>query len=191
MPGLVDPVSDEREALIGFLDQQRYVLRLTAYGLTDDQIRETPTPSPLSVGGLIKHLAAAERSWMGTVLQRERPSRSTEEYQDNFKLQDGETASEVLDDYEVACNETDQTIGSIPDLGQVVPIPKGVPWFPKDVDAWSVRWVLMHLITETARHAGHADIIREAVDGGTSFPIMAAAESWPASPWMKAWEPKG
>jgi uncharacterized damage-inducible protein DinB len=190
MPGLVGPVSDEREALTGFLDQQRYVLRLTAYGLTDDQMREAATPSPLSVGGLIKHLAAVERSWMDTVLERARPPRSSDEYQDNFKLRDGERLSEVLDDYDIACKQTDQTIGSIADLGQVVPIPKGVPWFPKDVDAWSVRWVLMHLITETARHAGHADIIREAVDGGTSFPIMAAAEGWPASPWMKAWEPK-
>jgi hypothetical protein len=50
-----------------------------------------------------------------------------------------------------------------------------VPWYPHDLDAWSVRWVLMHLVAETARHAGHADIVREAVDGGTSFPIIAAA----------------
>jgi hypothetical protein len=47
----------------------------------------------------------------------------------------------------------------------------------------------MHLVAEIARHAGHAGIIREAVDGGTAFPIMAAAEGWPATPWMQPWEP--
>jgi len=64
-----------------------------------------------------------------------------------------------------------------------------VPWFPKDVEAWSVRWVVLHLIEETARPAGHADIIREAVDGATGFALMAVAEHWPASPWITPWEP--
>ena len=77
----------------------------------------------------------------------------------------------------------------IADLGQDVPVDHSVPWNPKDLDNWSVRWVLLHLIQETARHAGHADIIREAVDGGTAYPIMAAAEGWPESPWMKPWQP--
>ena len=83
--------------------------------------------------------------------------------------------------------ETEAVIAGIADLGQAVPVPKGVPWFPDDVEAWSVRWVLLHLITETARHAGHADIVRESVDGATAFPIMAGAEGWPASPWMQPW----
>ena len=69
------------------------------------------------------------------------------------------------------------------------PVPQGVPWYPDDLDAWSVRWVLMHLVSETARHAGHADIVREAVDGATAFPLMAAAEGWPATPWIQPWEP--
>ena len=69
-----------------------------------------------------------------------------------------------------------------------MPVPKGVPWYPDDVDAWSVRWVLLHLIAETARHAGHADIVRESIDGATAFPLMAAAEGWPATEWMQPWE---
>ena len=60
---------------------------------------------------------------------------------------------------------------------------------PDDIDAWSVRWVLLHLIEEVARHAGHADIVREAVDGATMYPLMAAAEGWPATDWMQPWEP--
>jgi Protein of unknown function (DUF664) len=190
MPGNVAPVTDERDGLMSFLAQQRYVLRLTTYGLTDDEARATPTASPLSVGGLIKHLAAVEVSWMGTVLELPRPANNYEDYSANFRLLPDERLSDILDAYDQACRNTDKIIGSIEDLGQAVPVPRGVPWFPKDIDAWSVRWVLLHLIQETARHAGHADIIRESIDGGTSFPIMAAAENWPATPWMQPWERK-
>ena len=77
----------------------------------------------------------------------------------------------------------------IADMNQAVPVPKGVPWFPDDVDAWSVRWVLLHLIEEIARHAGHADIIRESIDGATMYPLMAAAEHWPETEWLKPWKP--
>ena len=78
----------------------------------------------------------------------------------------------------------------IGDLDQPVPVPKGVPWYPDDVDAWSVRWVLLHLIEEIARHAGHADIVREAIDGATIFELLAAAEGWPATDWLQPWEPE-
>ena len=106
-------------------------------------------------------------------------------------MQPSETLKAILDDNERCGRETEAAIAGIDDLGQAVPVTKGVPWFPADVDAWSVRWVLLHLMEELARHAGHADIIREHVDGGTMFPIMAAAEQWPASPWMHPWTPSG
>jgi hypothetical protein len=80
-------------------------------------------------------------------------------------------------------------MAGITDLGQPVPVPPGVPWYPDDVDAWSVRWVLLHLIEETARHAGHADIVREAVDGATAYELMAAVEGWPATDWVTPWRP--
>jgi hypothetical protein len=70
-----------------------------------------------------------------------------------------------------------------------VPIDHSVPWNPKECDTWSVRWVLLHLVEETARHAGHADIIRETVDGATAYPLMAAAEGWPESDFVKPWAP--
>ena len=191
MPGSVPPVSSESEALVAYLAQQRYVLRLTAYGLSDEQARATPTPSPLSVGGVIKHVSAVERYWMDLVLQRlEPPDEQTEvDYVDNFRLGPDETLQGVLDAYAETAESTESIVSSIGDMGYPVPVPPGVPWFPKDVDAWSLRWVLLHIIEETARHAGHADIVREAVDGGTGFPLMAAAEGWPESPWLKPWEP--
>ena len=188
MPGTVRPVADERDGLMAFLEQQRLVLRLTAHGLDDAQARATPTVSSLSVGGVIKHVTAVERRWMDIVLQRESGG-GEPDYQAGFRLGPDETLAAVLDAYSAATDETNAIVASIPDLGQPVPVPRDAPWFPDDVDAWSVRWVLLHLIQETARHAGHADIVREAIDGATAFPLMAAAEGWPATPWMQPWQP--
>jgi uncharacterized damage-inducible protein DinB len=189
MPGNVAPVPDERSGLLAFLAQQRYVVRIAAHGLTDDQARATPTAGSLSIGGIVKHLASVERNWMGTVQQR--PRGSADDYVEGFRMRPDQTLAELLDDYERAAAETDAVIASIADLGQPVPVPKGIPWFPQDVEAWSVRWVLLHLIQETARHAGHADIVRESIDGATAFPLMAAVEGWPASPWIQPWQPAG
>ena len=79
-----------------------------------------------------------------------------------------------LETYAAVARETESIVAQT-DLDQPVPIPKGVPWFPQDVEAWSVRWVLLHLIEETARHAGHADLIREAIDGASVY-MLAVAE---------------
>jgi uncharacterized damage-inducible protein DinB len=184
MPGLVSPVANEREGLLAYLAQQRFVLRVTAYGLTDEQARATPTAGTLSVGGLIKHVAMVERRWIDIVQQRgDRP----QDYEGGFRLEPDESLSSVLDLYNDVADETAAALAEISDLGQAVPVPQGVPWFPDDVDAWSVRWVLLHLIQETARHAGHAEIVRESLDGATAFPLLAAVEGWPATPWLQPW----
>jgi uncharacterized damage-inducible protein DinB len=186
MPALVPPVADERDGLLSTLAQQRYVLRLAAYGLTDEQARATPTASTLSVGGLIKHVASAEWVWGQRILQRPH-ARSVDDYLADFRLGPDETLASVLDRYAAVAAETEAFVAGIPDLGQPVPVPRDVPWFPSDVEAWSVRWVLLHLIQETARHAGHADIIRESLDGATALPLMAAAEGWAPSRWVQPW----
>jgi uncharacterized damage-inducible protein DinB len=189
MPANVPPVADEREGLLAFLAQQRDALRTAAYGLTDEQARATPTTSALSVGGLVKHVTGVERGWMDTVLQRQRSLEESEgNYTDGFTMLVGETLAGILADNRAAAEETEQIIAGIADLDQPVPVPDA-PWFPKDVDAWSVRWVLLHLIEEVARHAGHADIIRESVDGATFWSLQAAAEDWPESPWIQKWTP--
>ena len=190
MPGQVGAISSEREGLLAYLAHMRYVLKLTAYGLTPEQLRATPTASPLSVGGLIKHCAATEAGWIDTVRLEPAPT-DYEAYGANFRMADGETIEDVLARYDRVAARTEETIAGIEDLGRAVPIDHSVPWNPKDIDNWSVRWVLLHLIQETARHTGHADIIRESVDGGTAYPIMAAAENWPDSPWMAKWKPSG
>jgi len=187
MPGLTPPVTDERDALLSYLAQQRTMLRLTAHGLTDVQARSAPSVSPLSVGGIIQHVALVERGWMAIVLGR--GDGTDDEYESNFRLGPDDGLGDVLALYDQVAEETRAVVAAIADLGQPVPVPRDAPWFPADVEAWSVRWVLLHLIEETARHAGHADIVRESVDGATAFPLLAAAEGWPATAWLQPWEP--
>lgn len=187
MPGLPAPTADERENLLAYLAQQRSVVRIAAFGLTDEQLRATPSVSALSVGAVLKHVAATERSWMDTILQR--PPSSPVDYGATFTLAPDETLDDLLADYADVAAETEAIVASIDDLGRAVPVPKGVPWFPDHIEAWSVRWVLLHIIEETARHAGHADIVRESIDGATAYELMAAAEGWPATEWLTPWEP--
>ncbi len=192
MPGQAPALTDERELLLAYIAQQRDGIRNAAYGLTDEQARLAPTASSLTIGGLIKHAADMEKGWIGTILQR-RSGGSQEDqesaYEDNFRLGPDETLADVLALFDEVAKETEAVVAGIADLGQSVPVPKGVPWFPQDVQAWSVRWVLLHLIEELARHAGHADIIRESIDGATMYELMAAAEDWPATDWLQPWEP--
>ncbi|AIR96194.1 DinB family protein [Streptomyces glaucescens] len=190
MSGFAPPVVDERAALTTYLAQQRRALRATAHGLTDDQARLAPSASELSIGGLIKHAGHCETFWTDLILQRQRGSqrKADESDADEFRLAEGEDLAGVLAAYAEAAERTDAVIAGVRDLGQAVPVPRGLPWFPEEVGEWSVRWVLLHLIEETARHGGHADVIRESLDGATLFPLLAAAEAWPA-PWFRPWSP--
>src|SRR5712692_4480972 len=129
MPGNVPPVADEREGLLAFLAQQRDVIRIAAYGLTDEQARATPAASALSVGGLIKHVAITERGWIDTVLQR--PGDGAEaDYVSGFQLGPDETLAGALARYDDVATETEVVIADIPDLGQAVPSREGCPGSP-------------------------------------------------------------
>ena len=183
--------SDEREVLLGYLDRQREGLRNAVYGLTGEEARLAPSASALSVGGLLKHAAAVERNWAG-LIRHEHQGADVETHLASFRC--GEASlEELLADYEAAARETDETVLAAASLQDPVPVPKDVPWFPKDVEAWTVRWVVLHLIEETARHAGHADIVRESVDGAQAVELLAAVEGWPeqgfVKPWRRAAEP--
>ena len=192
MPAMPRPVADERDGLLTFLAYQRDLLRTAAHGLSDEEAAEAPAASTLSAGGLIKHVAFVEQGWMDTVLELPRPPQEEAmgAYLDSFRLLPGETLAGALRALDAAAARTEEVIAGIEDLGRPVPIPKGVPWFPADVDAWSVRWVLLHLIEEVARHAGYADIVRESLDGATAIPLMAAVEGWPQTPWVTPWRPR-
>jgi uncharacterized damage-inducible protein DinB len=182
MPGTVRPVLDERDGLLAYLAQMRDALRFAVHGLTDEQASATPTTSTLSLAGLIKHVARVERHWIVEILSQRQipPEAQAQGWADGFRLVGGETLADALDHYATVAAETESIIAEIDDLDRPVPVPRDRPWFPADVEAWSVRWVLLHLIQETARHAGHADIIREALDGTDAYRLMARAEGWEA-----------
>jgi uncharacterized damage-inducible protein DinB len=185
-------VTSERDGLLAFLEQQRQAVRNACFGLSDDQARREPTPSGLSLGGLVKHLAYGERTWLHRI-QGGGPERDDDmggamaEYLGSFRLSDEETLSGALAVYADVAADTDRVVGNIDDMDDRVEL-EPAPWHP-DPEGCTVRWVLLHLVEETARHAGHADILREALDGGLSGPLMAAVEGWPQDGWVKPWRP--
>ena len=189
MPAHVNPSTDERDLLLGYLAQQRLVLRTAAFGLTDDQARSVPTAGALSVGGLLKHVATTESFWLDVVLEQNEPFswEAADSYGDDFTMGEHESLDAILARYELVADRTEAIVRTLP-MDHPVPVPDA-PWFPKDVEAWSLRWVLLHLIQETGRHAGHADIVRESIDGATGFELLAAAEDWPDEPWLQKWRP--
>jgi uncharacterized damage-inducible protein DinB len=187
MPINAPLIDSEREGLLAFLEHQRQAIRHAAYGLDEDQARRRPTGSELTVGGLVKHLVYGEGNWSDRIQGRPTGDNAFEEYMSSFVLSDAETLAGMLDQYRDAAARTDALVAGIDDLGRPVPLPPA-PWYP-DPEGCTVRWVLLHLIEETARHAGHADIVREALDGAQAGALMAAAEGWPEDGWIKPWQP--
>jgi hypothetical protein len=167
MPGLVPPVADEREALVAFLSQQRDALRYAAHGLTDEQASARPSVSELCLAGLIKHAAQVERAWVSYLTSGDTSvlAPGEDEHTDGFRLVDGETLADVIALSDEQAAHTAKVVADLADLGAALPATEDVvPWIPAGL-VWTPRWVLLHLIEETARHAGHADIVRELIDG--------------------------
>ncbi|MEU6243620.1 DinB family protein [Streptomyces sp. NPDC047024] len=163
---------DERGALLAFLEEQRGGIRRAVLGLTEEQARSRPSASELSLGGLLKHVVEMERTWIARARQ-EPPAvhRDESNWHECFRLVGDETVASQLALWEEAAADTEKLIRSAPSLDDTFPLPEA-PWFPPD-ERVSLRWVCLHLIRETARHAGHADIIRESLDGKTAFELVA------------------
>ncbi|GGZ85457.1 DinB family protein [Streptomyces echinoruber] len=172
---------DERGALLAFLDEQRGGIRRAVLGLTEEQARSTPSASELSLGGLVKHVAEVEQGWIARA-KGEPPAveRNESNWHECFRLTGEETVASQLEYWEKVAAETEAFIRSAPSLDVTFPLPNA-PWFPPD-ERVSLRWLLLHLIRETARHAGHADIIRESLDGRTAFELVALARNGAPGP---------
>ncbi|GHD21414.1 DinB family protein [Nocardiopsis kunsanensis] len=159
----------ERETMLEVLAEQRHFLRHTLQGLNQEQAATRTTASELTLVGLVKHLSAVERGWMdfierGEDLEADQASpEAIEHHERTFRLVGEETLESVLADYDRAARETEEYVRSLSDLErehQLAP----APWVEGEI-FWSARKVLLHLIRETSQHCGHADIIREALDG--------------------------
>lgn len=194
MSAMPPPIADERAGLKEYVAAQQYAFHAIAFGLTDEQARSAPSVSALSIGGLIKHVTSCQHGWMERVAAApeltegdQRPMEDqAADYEDEFVMREDETLAQVLAAFDEQNAETIRLIETA-DLSAAVPIPQHVPWFPKDVPAWSVRWVIFHMIEELARHAGQGDIIRESIDGATLYELLAGIEDWPATEWLTPW----
>jgi Protein of unknown function (DUF664) len=161
----------ERADLLAVLATHRQFLRFTTRDLTDEQARQRTTASELCLGGLIKHVTSVERGWADFIVEGPSALRGVSEMTeadfarraDEFRLLPGETLAGVLAGYADVASRTDRLVAGLPDLDAAHPLPEA-PWFPPGA-RWSARHALLHIIAETAQHAGHADIIRESLDG--------------------------
>ncbi len=156
----------ERDDLLESLAAHRGFLRYTVQGITDDQARQRLTVSELTLGGLIKHVSKTEEGWADFIVDgpqtMEFDESSYAEHADGFTLRADETLAGVLADYEKIAQRTDELVRTV-DLDAVQPLP-AAPWFPPNATR-SARRVFVHIVAETAQHAGHADILRETLDG--------------------------
>jgi Protein of unknown function (DUF664) len=194
MPALAPPVTDERSALREFLAFHQSAYFAVSYGLTDEQARSAPSVSALSIGGLVKHATEMQRTWMARVAAApELPPKDNrpfdeiaKEFADQHVMRPDQTLAGLLEAFATQ-NAKSLRLVKTADLDATVPVPQDIPWFPKNQEPWSVRWVILHVINELARHAGHADIIRETIDGATMYELIAGLEGWEIQGWVKPW----
>lgn len=144
---------DERELLLGWLTYLRGAVLRKIDGLTDEQARWRPTSALVSLGGIVNHLTHVEWRWIDGAMHGEAVHRDEEA---EFAPADLGVAGAVAA-YRRRAAATDATVRAMPSLSQPSTY----------ADGTDLRWVLLHLINETARHAGHADATRELLDGTT------------------------
>lgn len=178
-------VTDELDTFLGTLDDELRGLRATVSGLTEDQVRERTTRSALSLGGILKHVTFGVRMWAARLAAA--PDKSPEdadfdariqEWTESFALRPDETLAGALAAYDEA-NATLFEVLRTRDFGTAMYYPPQ-PWFGLDASQISVRWGVAHLLAEVAHHAGHADIIREQLDGATTDSLAGITWEPPA-----------
>lgn len=186
----VPTVHDEINGYAEYVDQQLEALRASAFGLTEEQARLTPTRSALSIGGILKHTSYVIRppqEYEEPVPEGGAISEDAyAQFLDTFALREDETLAgtlKVFDEHRAAVVEWIRS--SAPDAEQVVP---PAPWYGvMESSPARMRYSFVHFIEELARHAGHADIIREQIDGATSLELVLADTGQEATPFAQPW----
>lgn len=168
-----DTLTLERRDLLEALAAHRGFLLQTVQGLTDEQAAARPTVSALCLGGIVKHVAHTEAMWARFVVEGPAafgtwpPSPELlATWGDQFTMLPGETLASIVARYEEVAAATDALVRRV-DLDAGHPLPEA-PWFPRDT-VRSARRVFVHIVAETAQHAGHADILRESIDGARTM----------------------
>ncbi|MGW9523587.1 DinB family protein [Streptomyces diastaticus] len=172
----VDPEArgDERGALLAFLDAERGGVRRALLGVGEEAAATRPTAGELSLSGLLKHVRLTEQGWLAQAMGAAPQPAEGETYADHehgFALVGEETVAAELAAWAEVARRTEEFVRAAESLDATFPLPE-TPWFPVGQRV-SLRWLLLRLITETARHAGHADIIRETLDGAVAYELVA------------------
>ncbi|WP_051215618.1 DUF664 domain-containing protein [Granulicoccus phenolivorans] len=183
----------EQQGYATFLAHQQDGVRALVHGLDDRQIHAAPSASALSLAWVLKHLTVVQQNWLDGVLAAPEPL--TEAQNTAIRARNGnptgqETAAELLAGFDEVCAGV---VDAARTKDPAIPLPiPAAPWFQQGDDHWSVRWVWLHLLQEIARHAGHGDIIRETLDGGTAFELVAAHQGHTETVFgmLQPWTPK-
>ncbi len=191
MPFLTPEAIGERDTLATFAAQQLHQVAIALQGLTDEQLRATPSASRMSLGALARHcLLIAEQAAAriadvpeaDAVGPRTAAQLGAEGTIAPDALREGDSADSLITALNAAADALADAIrGADPDSERPVP---DEPWFAGRT-AWTVRWYAMHQVEEVARHAGHADILRESIDGQIAYALNARADGqpWPPEEW--------
>ncbi len=159
--------------LLKALGSQRNFLRRTVRDLTDEQAAQRTTASELCLGGIIKHVAFTERQWANFIevgppaMTYGTDEASAASWLDGFRMLPGETLAGLLEKYDEVARHTDDLLTGGVDLEATQPLP-AAPWHEPGA-TWTVRHVILHILAEIAQHSGHADIIRESLDGAKTM----------------------
>lgn len=153
-------VGDELETAMAFLDFQREAMVIKCEGLVEHQLREVRVPTGTTLLGLVQHLTVAERYWLAHTMADEMAEMADDDWDFGMEVPASASPAQVIADYEAAVARSNEIVRRIGDLDQLTAHPVHGQRLP-------LRWVLAHLTTETARHVGHADILREQIDGAT------------------------
>ena len=180
----------ESDALVGYLDDQLDAIRAAAHGLTEEQARATPCRSTLSVGGLVKHATYVMRGRTEPALRLSSPH-SPEAYaafSDSFALRSEETLAGAVAAFDAVRADYLAAVGAT-DPGARYDAPPA-PWFGQvEPTPATERYALLHHVEELARHAGHADLVREQLDGAQAGPLQLAMHAQPGNDFMQPWTP--
>lgn len=180
MPFFPATSGTERENLIEWIDVALTNARSIVVGLTADQLRTRPIPSSeLTLGWLILHIGEVAESWLGRAaaapgpLETGRTLLEAFEYADTVnQVAQSATAEEVLAEFDRRHAAALDHLRAA-DLDAPVPVPTEMPWYPADLPPFNGRWAALHALAEIERHSGHADLLREAIDGGTMYDLIA------------------
>lgn len=170
----------DHAVLTTFALQQLAQLRTTVVGLTDEQAHSTPSASVLNLTGLLRHCAQVAVQWSSGAAAAPDVAQVPAEFADDefldASIANEDSLADTLAYFDRYVAFAAEQLAAATDLDAQVPVPPA-PWFPEDLGSWDARWVIAHIIEEVTRHLGHADIIRESIDGKGAFELNELADA--------------